>query len=160
MKKVMRCGALMTVVLGVAWSGAAAAQAGGYDWQLRINEGRVSDAVLAYEVPDTDDQLIALTCEQGGARIFASTAGVSPRLRVLGLKSGAEALVVGGVTEYAEELDYHYFTSREMDAKSGLFDVLATSGTMTLLVDGEETAMKGNAKSLASIRKFVSFCRG
>lgn len=35
-----------------------------YDWVLRINQDRVSDAVLSYEIADTDAQMLMLSCEE------------------------------------------------------------------------------------------------
>ena len=141
-------------------AGGASAQEAPMDWVLYVNEGRVSDAMLIFQQPETDHHIITLSCEEGGARIFAALDPVRPNLRVVGLKAGSEALVVGGKTHYAEEEDYHYFRSREIDGNSPLFQAFAASGELTLLISGEETAMKAKAKSKAAIARFVAFCRG
>lgn len=138
----------------------AAALDGRMQWLLRINEGRVSDATLAYAAPESDYQLISLTCEEGGARIFASMDVANARLRVLGLKSGEQALVVGGKTIYHDEVDIYNFTSQAIDANSPLFDAFAATGSLTELSYGTETEMKGDAKAKGVIARFVRFCRG
>jgi hypothetical protein len=78
-------GALMLALSGAA--SAAPAVNDGYDWTVRINEDRMSDANLAYEVDGTDDQPLNFRCEQGGNRIFAGISGGLPDLTAIELAS-------------------------------------------------------------------------
>lgn len=156
----MRAAAVAALTLGATSAPNALAEEDRLQWQLYINEGRVSDANLIYAVPDTDYQLISLTCEQGGARIFAALEVTDARMRELRLKSGAQALVVGGKATHDEDVDITHFASQEMDANSPLFDAFAVSGSLTHSVQGHETVMKGDAKARALIARFIRFCRG
>ncbi len=106
--------ALVGATVMLAWSGAANAApavADGYDWTMRVNEDRVSDAVLAYEVADTDDQPLAFMCEKGGNRIFAGVTGGAPDLSAIDLASGDAKLHLTGESEVDE---IPYFSSQEI----------------------------------------------
>ena len=78
------CAVLAIVAGGAASAAGAPAVNDGYDWTMRVNdEERTQSAILAYEVADTDDQPLALTCEEGGNRIFASITGGDPGLTAI-----------------------------------------------------------------------------
>jgi len=60
-------GALALMLAGAASAAGTPAVNDGYDWTMRVNEDRASDAILAYEVDNTDDQPLNFTCEEGAA---------------------------------------------------------------------------------------------
>ncbi|MDZ3831363.1 MAG: hypothetical protein U0S50_06045 [Sphingopyxis sp.] len=130
----------------------------GYDWALRINEGRVSDAILAYEVDGTDDQPLSLQCEEGGRRIFAGISGGPADLRDLTLASGDQRLSVPGKSTATEIDEMPYFTSQEIAADSALIAAFAARGWLRMTVGGHSIDMVATRKGRDAIRRFVAFC--
>lgn len=146
-------GAAMLALSGAA--NAAPAVNDGYDWTMRINEDRVSDAILAYEVDGTDDQPLNFTCEQGGNRIFAGISGVSPDLTVIELVSGNAKLRVTGKTEIDE---MPFFQSQEIAGNSPLIRAFAANGWLRMTESGRTIDMAGTATGKQAIGRFVDFC--
>ncbi len=148
-------GALVLALSGAA--NAAPAVADGYDWTMRVNEDRVSDAILAYEVGGTDDQPLNFTCEQGGNRIFAGISGGSPDLTAIDLASGDARLRVTGTTEIDE---MPFFQSREIAGGSPLIRAFAVNGWLRMTSGGRSINMAGTATGKQAIKRFVAFCTG
>jgi len=129
----------------------------GYDWAIRIDEGRVSSAILAYEVDGTDDQPLNFSCEEGGNRIFASISGGDPALRGIVLSSSPQSLRLPGTTEANEDEPPH-FTSREIAGDSPLIRAFAANGWLRMTAAGSTTGMTGTAAGKQAIKRFVAFC--
>lgn len=152
-------GGILVLALGGAANAASApAVNDGYDWTMRVNdEERTRSAILAYEVADTDDQPLALSCEEGGNRIFASITGGDPELTTIELVSGDARLKLDGTTE-TEEMPY--FSSEEIAGGSPLIGAFATNGWLRLIASGETIDMAATAKGREAITDFVHFCAG
>ena len=146
-------GALVLALSGAA--NAAPAVADGYDWTMRINEDRVSDAILAYEVDGTDDQPLNFRCEQGGNRIFAGISGGAPDLTVIELASGSAKLRVTGKTEIDE---MPFFQSQEIAGGSPLIRAFAANGWLRMTAKGRAVDMAATATGKQAIARFVEFC--
>lgn len=146
-------GALALALSGAA--NAAPAVNAGYDWTMRINEDRVSDAILAYEVDGTDDQPLAFMCEQGGNRIFAGITGGAPDLSAVDLVSGDAKLHLTGESEVDE---IPYFSSQEIAGGSPLIRAFAANGWLRMTANGRATDMAGTASGKQAIKRFVDFC--
>ena len=157
MKRMMiAVGAAAMLALGGTASAAPAVN-DGYDWTMRINEDRVSDAILAYEVDGTDDQPLNFTCEQGGNRIFAGISGGSPDLTAIELASGDARLRVTGTTEIDE---MPFFQSREIAGGSPLIRASAVNGWLPMTSGGRSINMAGTTTGKQAIKRFVAFCTG
>lgn len=142
---------------GAAHAAPAPAVNEGYDWAMRVNEGRVSDAILAYEVDGTDDQPLNFRCEQGGNRIFAGISGNAPDLTAIELVAGDAALRVAGNTEIDE---MPHFSSDEIAGDSPLIRAFAAHGWLRM-TDGRGTvAMAATARGKQVIKDFIAFCTG
>jgi hypothetical protein len=152
------CGMLALATGAAASAAGAPAVTDGYDWAMRINdEERTQSAILAYEVADTDDQPLALSCEEGGNRIFASITGNSPDLTAIDLISGDQKLRLTGTTD-AEDIPY--FSSEEIAGGSPFIRAFAANGWLRMTADGEATDMAGTASGKQAIARFVKFCAG
>ncbi len=158
--RMMRKRVLLLVGAVAALGGAAHAAPAvnaGYDWAMRVNEDRVSDAILAYEVDGTDDQPLNFRCEQGGNRIFAGISGNAPDLTAIELVAGDAALRVTGNTEIDE---MPYFSSDEIAGDSPLIRAFAAHGWLRM-TDGRGTiAMAATARGKQVIKDFIAFCTG
>lgn len=148
-------GAAMLVLSGTA--SAAPAVNDGYDWTMRVNENRVSDAILAYEVDGTDDQPLHFRCEQGGNRIFAGISGGSPDLKAIKLVSGDATLRVTATTDVDE---MPYFSSEEIAGGSAFITAFAANGWLRMTNSGGTVAMAGTASGKQAIKRFINFCTG
>lgn len=151
---------LVGATLVLALSGAANAAPAvidGYDWTMRVNEDRVSDAVLAYEVADTDDQPLAFMCEKGSNRIFAGITGGAPDLSAVDLVSGDAKLHLTGESEVDE---IPYFSSRKIAGGSPLIRAFVANGWLRMTANGRATDMAGTASGKQAIKRFVDFCTG
>ena len=146
-------GAAMLALSGTA--SAAPAVNDGYDWTMRVNEDRVSDAILAYEVDGTDDQPLNFRCEEGGNRIFAGISGGSPDLTAIELVSGNAKLRVTGKTEVDE---MPFFRSQEIVGNSPLIRAFAANGWLRMTEGGRTIDMAGTATGKQAIARFVDFC--
>jgi len=146
-------GAAMLVLGGTA--NAAPAVNDGYDWAMRVNEDRVSDAILAYEVDGTDDQPLNFRCEQGGNRIFAGISGGAPDLTAIELASGNAKLRVTGKTEIDE---MPFFRSQEIAGGSPLIRAFAANGWLRMTAKGRAIDMAATATGKQAIARFVAFC--
>jgi len=146
-------GAAMLALSGAA--SAAPAVNDGYDWTMRINEDRVSDAILAYEVDGTDDQPLNFTCEEGGNRIFAGISGGSPGLTAIVLASGNAKLRVTGKTEIDE---MPFFQSQKIDGGSPLIRAFAANGWLRMTANGRTIDMAATVTGKQAIARFVDFC--
>ena len=155
MKRMMvAVGGAATLVLSSVASAAPAVN-DGYDWTMRVNEDRVSDAILAYEVDGTDDQPLNFRCEQGGNRIFAGISGGSPDLTAIELASGSAKLRVTGTTEIDE---MPFFQSREITGGSPLIRAFAANGWLRMTAKGRAIDMAATATGKQAIARFVAFC--
>lgn len=146
-------GAAMLALGGTA--SAAPAVNDGYDWTMRVNEDRVSDAILAYEVDGTDDQPLNFRCEQGGNRIFAGISGGAPDLTAIELASGSAKLRVNGKTEIDE---MPFFRSQEIAGRSPLIRAFAANGWLRMTAKGRAIDMAATATGKKAIARFVEFC--
>jgi hypothetical protein len=146
-------GALALALSGAA--NAAPAVSDGYDWTMRVNEDRVSDAILAYEVDGTDDQPLNFRCEQGGNRIFAGISGGAPDLAVIELASGSAKLSVTGTTEIDE---MPFFRSQEIAGGSPLIRAFAANGWLRMTAKGRAIDMAATESGKQAIARFVDFC--
>lgn len=150
-------GTLALVLAGAASAAGTPAVTDGYDWTMRVNEDRVSDAILAYEVDGTDDQPLNFTCEEGGDRVFAGISGGAPDLAAIELESGDQRVRLTGTTE-ADELPT--FTAQEIPATSPLFRAFAANGWLRMTADGAVVDMAATANGKQAIQRFVRFCAG
>ncbi len=149
-------GALAMVAGGAAV--AAPAVNDGYDWAMRVNdEGPVYDAILAYEVADTDDQPLNFHCEEGGNRVFAGISGGAPDLTAIELESGDQRVRLTGTTE-AEELPT--FSAQEMPVTSPLFKAFAANGWLRMTANGHAIDMAATPAGKKAIARFAEFCAG
>jgi len=145
--------ALMLALSGAA--SAAPAVNDGYDWTMRVNEDRVSDAILAYEVEGTDDQPLNFRCEQGGNRIFAGISGSAPDLSAIELASGSAKLRVTGTTQIDE---MPLFQSDEIAGGSPLIRAFAANGWLRMTAKGRAIDMVATVIGKQAIMRFVAFC--
>ncbi|MBU0825092.1 MAG: hypothetical protein KKA44_08220 [Alphaproteobacteria bacterium] len=143
------------LALGGGAASAAPAVADGYDWTMRINEDRVSDAILAYEVDGTDDQPLNFRCEQGGNRIFAGISGGAPDLTAIELASGSAKLRITGETEIDE---MPFFQSQEIAGGSPLIRAFASSGWLRMTANDRTIDMAATATGKQAIARFIEFC--
>lgn len=143
-----------------AVAGAAPVVSDGYDWTMRVNEDRVSDAILAYEVDGTDDQPLSFACEEGGNRIFASISGGAPDLGEIMLVSGDQSLRVAGTSEATEIDEMPYFTSQEIAGGSPLIRAFSANGWLRMTAAGATVDMAATANGKQAIQRFVRFCAG
>lgn len=153
---------MMIFVTGISMTGASAmaSHAQGFDWALRVNEGRVSDAILAYEVPETDSQLLSMVCEEGGQRIFVNVNGGPKDLRSIGLKAGAASKQLAGQSEYYAEIDEAQFTSTEISSGDPLIAAFAQAGRLTVQTTSGEHVLDGSPQGRGAVQRFVRFCHG
>ncbi|MBJ7500206.1 MAG: hypothetical protein JHC57_10695 [Sphingopyxis sp.] len=149
-------GALVAIMSGTV-NAAAPAVTPGYDWAVRINEDRVSDAILAYEVDGTDDQPLNFTCEEGGDRVFAGISGGAADLDAIELEAGDQRVRLTGKTD-ADELPT--FTAQEMPATSPLFKAFTANGWLRMTAGGEVTDMVATPAGKKAIARFAEFCAG
>ena len=156
---VSACGALALIAGAAATAAEAPAVNDGYDWAMRINdEERTRSAILAYEVADTDDQPLALSCEEGGGRIFASISGNSPELKAIGLVSGDQKLRLTGTTD-AEEIPY-FSSTEEIAGDSPFIRAFAANGWLRMTDDNGTVDMAATPAGKQAIGRFVEFCAG
>lgn len=154
---VLAGGALALMLAGAASAAGAPAVNAGYDWTMRVNEDRVSDAILAYEVDGTDDQPLNFTCEEGGDRVFAGISGGAPDLTAIELESGDQRVRLTGTTD-ADELPT--FSAQEIPATSPLFRAFAANGWLRMTADGATIDMAATPKGKQAIQRFARFCAG
>lgn len=154
---VLAGGALALMMAGAASAAGAPAVNAGYDWTMRVNEDRVSDAILAYEVDGTDDQPLNFTCEEGGDRVFAGISGGAPDLTAIELESGDQRVRLTGTTD-ADELPT--FSAQEIPATSPLFRAFAANGWLRMTADGATVDMAATPNGKQAIQRFVRFCAG
>lgn len=156
----MRTVAMLSVV-GLSMVGASAmAMQNDFQWALRVNEGRVSDAILAYEVPDTDMQPLSMTCEEGGQRIFVNVSGGPKDLRSIGLKAGGVSKILTGQSEFHDDVGEAHFTSTEISSADPLIATFAQSGWLTIQFKGAERVLDGGSQGRGAVQRFVRFCHG
>lgn len=127
---------------------------------LRINEDRVSDAVLSYEIADTDAQMLLLTCEEGGQRIFAGSNHLPAGARQLEVAAGGVSQTITGQSQYAAEVDMNSFTSVSLDDALPIFGALASSSAWTMASGSKHWTLTNSQQGRAKIGQFLSFCHG
>lgn len=155
---------LSAAAFGLLLAGPAVAQrvapppvSDGYDWSIRVDDGRVPSAILAYEVDGTDDQPLNFTCERGGNRIFAGISGGDPRLSEITLTSGSQTLRLRGRSE-APEGEMPDFTSVEISGDSPFIRAFAANGWLRMTAMGKTTGMTGTSRGKPAIQGFLKFC--
>lgn len=136
----------------------------GYDWYTRLDDSeRTRSMVLAYEVPDTDDQPLGLSCEEGGGRIFASLQSSTVGVRSITLASTNGSRVYRVKTAHAEEevMPGEYLTI-EIPGDDPTLAAFRQSGWMQLTYDGHTTNLAAHPDSGARQRivEFMTFCNG
>ena len=132
----------------------------GYEWAMRIDESeRNRPAVLAYEVPETDDQPLSFTCEAGGRRIFAGIIGGPANLNRITLTTGDQTLRLSGRTEATEIPEMPSFTSQEIASDSPFMRAFTQNGWLRLTADGRTTDMaSADTKGALAIANFIAHC--
>lgn len=135
-----------------------------YDWYTRLDDSeRTRSMVLAYEVPDTDDQPLGLSCEEGGERIFASLQSSTVGVRSITLASTNGSRDYRVKTAHAEEevMPGEYLTI-EIPGDDATLAAFRQSGWMTLTYAGHTTNMAAHPDSGARQRivQFMDFCNG
>lgn len=132
----------------------------GYDWAMRVDaDNRAEPAILAYEMDNTDDQPLSLSCERGGNRVFAGIAGGAADLRQITLTSGDQTLRLNGTSRATEIDDMPEFTSEEIDGHSPFLRAFAQNGWARLTVNGRTTDMASASTTGArAITQFVAHC--
>lgn len=150
-------GALALMLAGAASAAGTPAVNDGYDWTMRVNEDRASDAILAYEVDNTDDQPLNFTCEEGSGRVFAGISGGAPDLAAIELESGDQRVRLTGTTD-TDELPT--FSAQEMPVTSPLFRAFAANGWLRMTADGAAVDMAATANGKQAIQRFARFCAG
>ena len=143
-------------------SGAAQASAPqpteGYDWAMRTDEDANRRwAILAYEVPNTDDQPLHFTCE-GGNSIIAGVNGGERDLTQITLASGDQTVTLPGVSEVDDEVDMASFTAQPMTGDSAFLAAFARNGWLRLTVNGQTRDMAATPAARATISRFLSYC--
>ncbi|PZO01841.1 MAG: hypothetical protein DCF29_14610 [Alphaproteobacteria bacterium] len=133
----------------------------GYDWDSRLNdEGRSRSMVLAYEVPNTDDQPLNLSCEEGGRRIFAGTQTANVDLGSISLASTNGSRSHPVKEAVADELGGGEYVTVQLAGDDPTLVAFRESGWMRLTVDGRTTDMAAQPASDArrKIAAFMAFC--
>lgn len=144
-----------------AQTAAAPGPTEGYDWDSRQNdEGRSRSMVLAYEVPNTDDQPLNLSCEEGGRRIFAGTQTANIDLGSISLASTNGSRSYPVKEAVADELGGGEYVTVELAGDDPTLVAFRDSGWMRLTVDGRTTDMAAQPGSDArrKIAAFMAFC--
>ncbi|HET6537008.1 MAG TPA: hypothetical protein VFG34_02695 [Sphingopyxis sp.] len=131
-----------------------------YDWVLRINQDRVSDAVLSYEIADTDAQMLMLSCEEGGQRIFVGSNHLPSGAQQLQVAAAGIGQMINGQSRYVAEVDENYFTSVSLDDALPIFGALARSDTWTMASGSKQWTLTSNPQGRTKIGEFLRFCRG
>lgn len=133
----------------------------GYDWDTRLtDEGRSRSMVLAYEVPETDDQPLNLTCEEGGRRIFAGTQTANTNLRSITLASEGVMENYSVKEAVAEEMNGGVYATVELAGDDPTLAAFRDSGWLRMTVDGQTTDMAAqpNSDARQKIAAFIAFC--
>ncbi len=133
----------------------------GYDWDTRVtDEGRSRSMTLAYEVPETDDQPLNLTCEEGGARIFAGTQTADTNLRSITLTSAGVSQTYPVKEAVADELNGGVYVTVELAGDDPTLTAFRDSGWLRLTVNGQTTDMAAqpNSDARQKIATFMAFC--
>ena len=133
----------------------------GYDWDTRLNdEERSRSMVLAYEVPETDDQPMNLTCEEGSRRIFAGTRTSNTDLSSITLASTGVSRAYPIKEAVADELDGGEYVTVELAGDDATLAAFRDSGWLRLTVDDNTTDMAAqpNSEARQKIATFMAFC--
>lgn len=134
-----------------------------YDWDTRLNaEGRERSMVLAYEVPDTDDQPLNLSCEETGRRIFAGTQTSGTDVRTVTLASEGISRTYPVKEAVADELGGGQYVTVELAGNDPTLEAFRDSGWLRMTVEGRTTDMVAHPNSGArtKIISFMAFCNG
>lgn len=131
------------------------------DWYLRIDESeRSRPAVLVFEQPDTDNQPMLMTCEEGGNRVFVGIHTAMPKFSSLTLTAGTETIDVDGINEPTEVDDLYYFQTSEITADGRFFDEFAKTGWLAYSYYRASTDLVGTSAGDKAVKDFVAHCRG
>lgn len=142
---------------------AAPAPQAAYDWYGRVNdEERSRSMVLAYEVPETDDQPFNLSCEEGGERIFAGVPGADPAVRSIRLESSAGSKTFPVKTSEADELNGGRYLTVEIPGGDSVLADFRQSGWLRVTAGAINHTMAAHPDRGASqsIARFMAFCNG
>lgn len=134
--------------------GPAPAPVEGYDWILQIGGGT---AHLTYGVPESDDLVLGLHCQDGSDRVGLVTLaeyGVEP---VIVLESGGD---VGRFPASAEVSELHdaLILSAEAMRVEPVFQRFRRVGWLAQWRDGEREAYAPQPDSAPNIERFFAFC--
>ncbi|WP_374599440.1 hypothetical protein [Brevundimonas sp.] len=133
----------------------------GYDWDTRLNaEGRARSMVLAYEVPDTDDQPLNLSCEEGGRRIFAGTQTSGTDVRSVTLASEGIGRTYPVKEAVADELGGGQYVTVELAGNDPTLEAFRDSGWLRMTVEDHtiDMAAQPSSKARQKIATFMAFC--
>lgn len=142
---------------------AAPAPQAAYDWHSRINdEERSRSMVLAYEVPETDDQPFNLSCEEGGERIFAGVPGGDPAVQSIRLDSSTGSKTFPVKTSEADELNGGRYLTVEIPGGDAVLEGFRQTGWLRVTAGAINHAMAAHPDRGApqSITRFMAFCNG
>lgn len=140
---------------------AAPAPQAAYDWYGRINdEERSRSMVLAYEVPETDDQPFNLSCEEGGERIFASVPGADPAVQSIRLESSAGSKTFPVKTSEEDELNGGRYLTVEIPGGDSVLAGFRQTGWLRVSAGAINHAMAahGDRGAQQTIARFMAFC--
>lgn len=140
---------------------AAPAPQAAYDWYGRINdEERSRSMVLAYEVPETDDQPFNLSCEEGGERIFAGVPGADPAVQSIRLESSAGSKTFPVKTSEADELNGGRYLTVEIPGGDSVLAGFRQTGWLRVTAGAINHAMAahGDRGAPQTITRFMAFC--
>lgn len=133
----------------------------GYDWHARTDDSeRSRSMVLAYETPDTDDQPLNLSCEEGGQRIFAGLQTSTTGRHSFALASDGAGRAYPIKTAEAEEVMGGDYLTVELSGDDAVLAAFRRSGWLRLTVDGRTVDMAAHPDSgaRARIAAFLDFC--
>ena len=130
----------------------------GYDWDMRTDDDANRRwAILAYEMPNTDDQPLHFTCEGGNSIIAGIDSGQTDLTRIT-LASGDQTVTLNGTTEVHEEADMASFRARPMTGDSPFLAAFAQNGWLRLTVNGTTQDMAATPAARAAISRFLTYC--
>jgi hypothetical protein len=118
--------------------------------------------VLAYEVPNTDDQPLNLSCEETGRRIFAGTQTSGTDVRTVTLASEGITRTYPVKDAVADELGGGQYVTVELAGNDPTLEAFRDSGWLRMTVEGRTIDMAAHPDSGARTRivSFMAFCNG
>lgn len=129
----------------------AAQDRGGLEWSVRGDE---SSMTLAYEMPDTDDVRLGLTCDRGSSRVTLwriPSGQTRPEFR---LSSGRVRATFPGTLETLEMP----YLSAPAPARAPVLQRFLATGELALTADGAITRMNATRAERDRIGRFFQHC--